>query len=526
MNEKISFQDIDSIPQLIKDFLSGKREDCRNFNFSVQNIERVIFKKKDFFDSGKRQILLEVLTNQYQGYSLSDGQKENLEKIALENTFTVTTGHQLNLFTGPVFFIYKIIQTIKTCEYLKDKFPDCHFVPLFWMASEDHDFEEINHFQTDNAYYGTSEKSGNAVGKIVVEDTRFVVQFNDDIKGYAYSEQLSEYLSAAYPKGETLAFAIRTLSQRLFAEHGLLVLDGDDSLLKSQMTTVFEDELTNHRLFTCSANTVERLRENYGKVQVNPREINLFYLSDTRNRIERGAGGFEVVDKNQSFSTQELLQELNTHPERFSPNALMRPVYQETVLPNIAYIGGNAEVMYWLELGDYFDYLGLPFPILIPRNSFAFVPEKLFSKVEKLGLSLTDFYNNYRDKLNLRLVEQHTIQTLLFEKEQVVREAFEVIKAKASFTEKTFVNLVEAESVRQLKSYAKMKKRLLKAERRKHYEAFERAERIAEILSPNEKWQERQYNFSVFFRDFGFDWLNECYELINVEKPMMIVSSI
>ncbi|HAI79643.1 MAG TPA: bacillithiol biosynthesis cysteine-adding enzyme BshC, partial [Chryseobacterium sp.] len=263
-----------------------------------------------------------------------------------------------------------------------------------------------------------------------------------------------------------------------------------------------------------------------GKVQVNPREINLFYLTETRNRIECNGEKFQIVDTDSTFSKEELLGELEKHPEKFSPNALMRPVYQETVLPNLAYIGGNAEIMYWLELKDYYGKTNLAFPVLIPRVSLLFVSEKNLEKVKKFGLEINDFFKNFAAVTKDILLQDNEILKLLNEEESLVNQRFDEISAKASLTEKSFGSLVNAEKTRQLKSFARMKKRLLRAEKIKQNEKLERLEQLFLQIHPGKNWQERVFNFSVFYADLGHEWLQNCYQEIDVYRSELIILSI
>ena len=523
---KISFNDIESIPQLVKDFLNQKIEGFENKTFSLDHFSQQIHLKKDSFSEEQRNILSEVFEKQLSGLSLSSKQKENLENLKLPNTFTITTGHQLNLFSGPVFFVYKILQTIKTCTYLKENFPDFNFVPVYWMASEDHDFVEINHFKTENNYYETNEKSGGPVGRIEINDTYFISEFENEFKDSVFGTELILMLKEAYKVGNTLTQAIQILVNRIFSEFGLLILDGDSRELKEQIKHVFKDELLHFSLQKTSKEKVNLLTEKYGKVQVNPRDINLFYLSETRDRIDFNGQKYIVVDTNIQFTEEELLTELENHPERFSPNALMRPVYQEKVLPNLAYIGGNAEIMYWLELKDYFSKVNILFPILIPRNSMLFLKEKTLGKIEKLDLKIEDFFQNFTAITNHKILEDNTILKLLEEKEELLVNNFNQLKLSAESTEKSFGNMVKAEEVRQLKSFKRMKKRLLHAEKIKQNELLERLENLFMDVHPSKTWQERVYNFSVFFSDYGYSWLENCLEEMVVQDSKLIIVAI
>lgn len=523
---KLAFHDIESIPQPVKDFLARQIEGFEGNTFSLENFKHQIHLKQNSFTPEKREILAETIKSQLSDFSLSSKQMENLENLKKINTFTITTGHQLNLFSGPVFFVYKILQTIKTCTFLRQNFPMYNFVPVYWMASEDHDFAEINHFKTENNYYEINEKSGNAVGKIKIHDTHFISEFEKEFKDSVFGTELILMLKEAYKSGNTLTKAIQTLVNRLFSDFGLLILDGDSRVLKSQIKDVFEDELINFSLEKNSKAKVDFLTDKYGKVQVNPRGINLFYLSETRDRIDFFNGKYIVVDKDIHFSEEEILKELENFPEKFSPNALMRPVYQETVLPNLAYIGGNAEIIYWLELKDYFTELNLPFPLLIPRNSMLFLKEKTLGKIDKLALKVNDFFRNFSEITNDKILDNNEILNLLNEKENILVNQFSELKKSSEATDKTFGNLVKAEEVRQLKSFEKMKKRLLRAEKIKQNELLERLEKLFLDVHPSGTWQERIYNFSVFFADYGFSWVEFCLEEMVVEDSKLIIVAI
>ncbi|QDP85561.1 bacillithiol biosynthesis cysteine-adding enzyme BshC [Chryseobacterium sp. SNU WT5] len=521
----IPFLELESIPQLIKDFLTQKIVGFEDKVFNFENVERQIILKEQSFSSSYRSVLLQVLKDQYEGCQLTASQNQNIQYLS-KDAFTITTGHQLNLFTGPSFFVYKILQTIKFAAVLNEKYSTKKFVPIFWMASEDHDFEEINHFKTESNYYETKAKSGGAVGRIKIEDDFFLQQFEEEFENSVFGTELILLLKRAYRKGNTLAQATRIIVQELFSEYGLLVIDGDDDRLKAEMKTPFKEELLQQNLYNTTKETVSFLSHEYGKVQVNPREINLFYLSETRDRIAFENGKYVIVDKDLHFSKEEILEELESHPERFSPNALMRPVFQETILPNIAYIGGNAEIMYWLELKDYFKHLNLPFPLLIPRNSMLMIPQKTISKAEKLDLRITDLFKNFSTLSKKILLKDNRILNLLDEQEIILTKHFAQLKNQAESTDKTFGNLVQAEQTRQLKSFERMKKRLLRAEKIKQHEKLERLENIFLSVHPGKIWQERTYNFSVFYSDLGKEWLDTCYEGMEIDNSELIIFTV
>ncbi|MCG2793984.1 MAG: bacillithiol biosynthesis cysteine-adding enzyme BshC [Weeksellaceae bacterium] len=522
----IDFQNIASIPPLIKDFLGKNLDGFQDKIFDLDHFKNQILAKQKSFSEDKRQILCGTILSQHQAEPMSAKQLENLALLKKQNTFSVTTGHQLNLFTGPVFFVYKILQTIKTADFLKSNFPDHNFVPIFWMATEDHDFDEVNHFKTRENYYEIKGHSGGAVGDIQVEDQYFIQEFEKEFKDYIYGTELILWLRNAYRKGNTHTQAIRYLVNQLFADYGLLTIDGNSKELKSQVKPIFRAELLHNQLFETTRIQRAFLEKQYHKVQVNPRDINLFYLSETRNRIEKINNDYVVLDTDLKFSEDRILEELENHPEKFSPNAVLRPAYQESVLPNLAYVGGNAEIMYWIELKDYFAAIDIPFPVLIPRNSMLFLEEKTMRKIEKAGLEVENFFENFAEVLNQKILENNEIRLLLAEKEVQLIGSFSELKNKASETDRSFFNLVEAEEARQLKSFRRMQKRLLKAEKIKQAERFEQMQNLFLKVHPSGNWQERVFNFSVLYSDFGKQWIDDCYQKINVQKSELIISPI
>jgi len=289
------------------------------------------------------------------------------------------------------------------------------------------------------------------------------------------------------------------------------------------MKEIFKNEIFEKSLYKNTEKQVENLREKYGKVQVNPREINVFYLSKTRNRIDPDGENFVIDDTEKIFSATEIIKELEKNPEKFSPNALLRPVYQEKILPNIAYIGGNAEIMYWLELKNHFEKLNLVFPVLIPRNSMLFVSEKNIRKIEKNQLHIKDFFKDFQNLMNSVLIANNEISKQLEEKQKLIETNFEELKQVAEITDITFGNLVKSEEKRQLKSYEKMRKRLIRAEKIKQNEKVERLEKLFLQIHPGKNWQERVFNFSVFYADFGKQWLETCLKEMDVQKSELIV---
>ena len=299
---------------------------------------------------------------------------ENIQSLSESNTFTVTTGHQLNIFTGPIYFLFKLVTTINLSKKLKEYYPDFHFIPVYWMASEDHDFEEISYFNMFGEKYQWATGQTGAVGRFDPSSLADVL--------YQIDENV-ELFEKAYGRFHTLAGSVRFYVNELFGSEGLVVVDGDDSELKAQFATVTKDDILNQNAHQRVNETNKQLINLGYKLQASSRPINFFYLDDFRRRIICEGENFKVLGSKIKFSKQEILSEIEHYPERFSPNVIMRPLYQEMILPNLAYLGGPAEIIYWLQLKGVFDYYKIEFPIIMPRNFGMIIHQKIAKKINQ-----------------------------------------------------------------------------------------------------------------------------------------------
>ena len=400
--------------KLITDYLDESESLRPYYNRfpKLDSFESQIREKQKQFPQDTRKVLTKTLKEQCQGLELSEASLSNIESLAKNETFTVVTGHQLNLFTGPLYFLYKIISTINLCEELAEKYPKHNFVPIYWMATEDHDFEEINYFNFRGQKIRWNKESAGAVGRLSTEGLKDVYDALE--KSLGQNTQASELLQLfknSYLEHDRLTDATRFLANELFGQYGLVVVDGDDARLKSLFAPYVEKDLLENTSYHAVQRTIDQWKESglgYD-VQVNPREINYFYLLDGfRERILQDGKGFKINNSDISFTEKEIKKELKEHPERFSPNVITRPLYQEVVLPNLCYIGGGGEIAYWLELNESFKSFDVPLPILLLRNSALIISQKQYNKLGKLNMSLEDIFmkqNSFINKKNSRDIE-------------------------------------------------------------------------------------------------------------------------
>jgi bacillithiol synthase len=516
----ISYQDSGYFSKLIVDYLDENTELQSLYDHfpKIENFKAQIeVKKSNFNDNSKRAILVAALEKQYADFEVSKLTQTNIKLLNDTKTFTVTTGHQLNLFSGSLYFLYKIISTINLCKQLKGKYPENNFVPVFWMATEDHDFEEINHFNFKGKKIQWNTNSKGPVGRLSTEGLQEIFNlFASELNSSENGNYTKNLFTESYLKQKTLADATRYLTNTLFGEHGLVILDGDDTVLKKLFSPYIKDELLNQSSFKNVIKSNEKLKDY--SIQVNPREINLFYIEDTlRERIIFENGIYKVNHTKIQFSETEILQLLDTNPEKFSPNVILRPLYQEVILPNLCYIGGGGEIAYWLQLKSNFEYHKVTFPMILVRNSVLLATQKQNDKADKLGLTWQDLFLNQQELYNKKTKELSQFTIDFSEQKAHLKKQFKNLLTIAHQTDKSFTGAVKAQETKQLKGLENLEKRLLKAEKRVYTEQLDRIISLQNELFPNQSLQERKANFSEFYLEYGDSLIEKLLENL---KPL------
>ena len=508
----VDFSSVNSFSALAVDYLSSAEglKQFQSFDFSNEGFADAIeARKKKPVD---RNVLIEVLRKQYSklenGISSSDKTQKNIDLLGKATTFTVSTGHQLNIFTGPVYFIYKIISAINLSVSLKQRFPQYDFIPVYWMASEDHDLEEINHIHLFGKKIEWKPEGKGASGRTSSKGIPAVISnLKELFQNHNSTDRLLKLFSTAYNEKNNLTEATRIIIHELFSEFGLVTLNADDPLLKKLFRSEMEDDAINHTSFKLVEETVRELEKKY-KAQVHPREINLFYLRENfRERIVEEAGTFKVLNSELKFSREELINEIKNKPELFSPNVVLRPLYQEKVLPNIAYVGGPAEISYWLQYKKMFEYYHAYLPVLVHRNCVMVMDSASREKLKKLGLSAEDIFLNEEDLVKKYLKKNSpggfSIDALLNKTDSLFNDAINEINA----VDPTLKATAEAEKQKMLNSLKGLDERIRRAEKKKNETALNQLRKLKEKFFPDNKLQERYENILSFYSKFGDDFL-------------------
>ena len=523
----ISYNQTGYFSKIVTDYISENNllKDFYKHPVSVQGIKNAVEVRKK--NTTNRKLLVTQLQSQYASQPISDKVKQNINLLLDENTFTVCTAHQPNIFTGHLYFIYKIIHAIKLAETLNVEIPGKHFIPVFYIGSEDADIEELGEVFINGEKYKWETKQTGAVGRMLVDDE--LINILKKIKGQLtvepFGKEIMEMMQQCYVKGSTLQHATFNIVNKLFAGYGLIVLLPDNKALKNEMLSVFNDDIF---LNTPSkiVNATSAQLEKYYKVQAHPREINLFYLKDNiRSRIVQQKENYIIQDTDIRFTTEELQNELLQYPERFSPNVILRALYQETILPNIAFVGGGGEIAYWLQMKDMFKQYNVPFPVLVVRNSFLVINEKMNLLMQKLSLTSDNIFKP-DDEIIKDIITKNTLHQLSLEKEkQQFIINYESLKTVVKKIDTTLEKHVEALQAKLLKTLDKLEIKLLRAEKRKFELQQKQIKKIKSNLFPHNSLQERVENIMPFYAKYGEAFIKTIYDnSLSLEQKFCIIT--
>ena len=490
----------------------------------LDNFGKLIRDKKIQADRGT---LVSVLEKQYSRLKSPVAAKvaHNINLLRSENTYTITTGHQLNLFTGPLYFIYKIVTAINLANELKGAYPDKDFVPVYWMATEDHDFAEINHTSVHGKKITWERAASGATGRLNTQSVVEAVRVYQNALGISEnSEVLSGIIESAYLEHEKLADATRYLVNALFKDFGLVIVDADDIQLKQQFARIIEKDIIDQVSFKAINESSEELKNAGFDTQVNSREINFFYMKDDlRERITFEGDFYYILNTSIRFNAEELKTEIRNFPDRFSPNVVMRPVYQEIILPNLAYIGGGAELVYWLQLKKSFSCHEVDFPILVLRNSALLTQQGFSNKLCHLHLSTKDLFKPVeRIKSDWVLAHSNHILNLSDEWNEL-NSIFEKIKLRTYKIDPTLAPSSEAIKARLKKAIGNLEKKLLKADKRNHQTVLEQIDNLKNKHFPGSGLQERSENFGKYYVTHGPGLIQSLVENFKPLEPKFTI---
>lgn len=506
--EKIDLKEINILSKLLNDYMNEAPEVDMLYDYkkNLNAFKDVIENKSK--EKINRAVLVRELSAQYSAINDKEKVMANIELLADEKTFTVTTAHQLCLFTGPLYFIYKSISVIKLATVLKEKYPEYNFVPIFWLGSEDHDFEEINHLYVYDKKIEWESGQQGAVGRMKNTNMSKAVSELSKVLENGKESEIINCLNNYFKEGDNYGKSFIEYMHYLFGSYGLVILEQDNASYKEIFKSIIKDELFNGLAKKSIEKEYNYLIENY-KTQATPRSINLFYMIDgLRERIEKNDNEFYVLNSDLKFSEQEMLLELDKHPERFSPNVLLRPLYQETILPNLAYVGGGGELAYWLQLRNLFHSQQRKMPMLLLRDMALIIDAKTAENINKIQLDKKCLFKNKELLISELVIKSSSKELSLKSERDTLEKMYKSILLHATNIDKTLEQHVNAQEKLMLNSLSRIEQKMLRAEKKNQAVLVSKLNEILDLLFPGGGLQERKVNFLPYYKKYDANLFN------------------
>lgn len=527
-NGFIDYKATNYFSKIIIDYLNNAAplQEFTSFTNDFEGIKNAIeSRKKNTVD---RKLLVESLKNQYKNYEASPATIDNIDALLNDNTFTIITAHQPNILTGHLYFIYKILHTIKLSAFCKTHFPDYHFVPVFFMGSEDADLDELNHIYADGKKYTWETNQKGAVGRMLVDDAfvKMVNELKNHVAVLPFGDDMISLIQEHYTLGKKMDIATASFVNAIFSKFGLVILIPDDAHLKSAALNIFKKEILSSPSKALVESQNKKLNDAGYKSQAYARDINLFYLKENgRNRIERENDVWKIVDTDVQFTTSQIEAELEKYPERFSPNVILRGVFQEAILPNIAFIGGGGELAYWLQLKSVFEYFNVFYPVLVLRNSFLLIEEKSAANVAKLGLSINELFLKTDELVHEQIKKNTNNQLSIDGSLAALASVFDHLKDQVVSVDQTLLDHISRIHKMALGNLNHLEHKILKAEKRNQYDRVQQLQQLKSRLFPMNSLQERIENIIPFWSRYGKELIDIIYhQSLSLEQQFTVVN--
>lgn len=532
----ISFSDIPKNQNLFLDYVyefnhvkEFYHHNFRNKEEYVQLFKRISDSKKD-----KNLGLAKIIKDQYAGFNnVSAKTLRNIQLLENQKTIAIVTGQQLGILGGPLYTLYKIITAIKLSSQLSDRYDEYNFVPVFWLEADDHDFNEvrsINVVDNDNQLLNIGYKeeildddAKHSVGNLVFDESlnEFFAILESNTRDTDFKNDLLIKIKEFYKPGKSFKQSFKELIFWLFDEYGVLLFDPQDKKVKELLKPIFSKEVNDFREHTQKLIlTSAKLEETY-HAQVKVKPVNLFYSTDDgRYSIEPVDETFRLRRKRKQFSKEEILDEIENSPERFSPNVLLRPICQDFLFPTGFYIAGPSEIAYFAQVTPLYDFYEIETPIIYPRSSVTLIEKNSTVTLDKFDISLNDVFlgiESLKDNV-IKSISETNIESAFAEVSKEIELSFDRLKEKLFSIDKTLADSSSRYREKVLSSITELKSKALKAQENRHETTIRQLSRISNIIYPNENLQERELNFIYFYNKYGKDLIKNIFDEISVNE--------
>ncbi|MEJ2493678.1 MAG: bacillithiol biosynthesis cysteine-adding enzyme BshC [Ignavibacteriaceae bacterium] len=531
----INFSDIPGHQNLFLDYLYEFENVAKYYKYNFRDREQYkrIFKSIVDSDNPNRKKLKPILEKQYVDISKSDKTNKNIELLSKDNTLAIVTGQQLGILGGPLYTFYKIITIIKLSNFLNERYDDFNFVPVFWLAGDDHDFNEVRAISVidkDNNIKTVGykeeidpEEAKLSIGKIKFDETieEFFSTLNDSLRDTEFKQPLLEELKNYYKTDETFTTAFQKLIHSVFDEYGLVILNPQERDVKELLKPIFKKEITDFREHTEKLVHLSAELEEIYHAQVKVKPVNLFFSTeDGRYSIEPVENEYKLKRKRKSFTQEELLDLVETEPERFSPNVLLRPICQDYILPTAFYIGGPSEVAYFAQATLLYDFYKIQTPIIYPRSSATLLETNINKILEKYNVAIDDIFFGAEElkKKVIHSLTENRVDDIFAEAENEIELTFDRLREKLFELDKTIADTSKKYRGKIVSALSELKGKAEQAQNQKYEVTLRQLDRACTIIFPAGQLQERTINYTYFIDKYGKEFIDKIFSQLEIDK--------
>lgn len=531
----INYSDLPGQQNLFLDYIYEFDNVKRFYEKNFRNFDDYLnhFNKITSIDKPHRKLLSEIIKEQYKGYKIGKLTQHNIELLSHPKTIAIITGQQLGIFAGPLYTFYKTITVIKLATSLKEKFDEYNFVPVFWMEGDDHDFKEISSIKLPDKTntlreFGYEEKEidGNSpsTADIKLEDEIEIIKgkLRENILETEFTDELFKIISDCYEENKTISSSFRKLLFHFFDEFGLVIFNPTEKAVKEILKPIFTNEIENYKHHAQKSVELSAELDDVYHAQVKVKPINLFMLENGNRHLIEPAGEdeFRLKDKRKHITKQELADKIENEPELFSPNVLLRPVCQDHLFPTGCYVAGPSEISYFAQVLPLYDFFDIESPVIYPRASATILENNVSKKLEKLGLNIEQLYWEQKS-LTSMLVNRNAdfnIEHFIAELKDEVSGKFESAEPKIIEIDPTLKDSVEKSLQKIMHTLDLLEDKISKARERKYDTLLNQLNSVRSLIYPNEKLQEREFNFIYFTNKYGLDFVKWVFNQITINK--------
>lgn len=520
--------DIPAINQFASKYMKQEEPVTSFFHYNIN--EQDVFSRR-LEDLGEREFpregLVTCIASYMESLPSSDAVEASLGKLKTD-AVAVVAGQQAGLLTGPLYTIHKIVSVIRLAREQEQKL-NHPVVPVFWIAGEDHDYQEVNHIFLEQD--GKIKKNGypeQVVDKRMTSDVEYdpavmknwISSILKVLGETEFTAGLADEMDALIREGEDIVTFFARFIMTLFKDYGLLVIDSSYGALRKLEAPYFRHLIENSREITDQVLLQQKTIQAEGfntQLEISSDAANIFLnLQNERALLERDGSGFKDKNNDSFFTKEELLGILDDQPGRLSNNVVTRPLMQEWLFPTLSFIGGPGEIAYWGELKKAFEFMGMNMPPVMPRLNITILERTVAKRIEELSLSLQEVVRNGVSHVRnefLDSLKPNELEGELQEIETYLMAKYEGIKKEASAVDSNLEPIVDKNLEIHRKQFEFLRKRTEKSIRDKNERQLSRFDLIENSIRPNRGPQERTLNILYYMNRFGPDFVNRLTDL-------------